>query len=258
MKKLFMLSATLLTLVIASAAQAETAVAVPEPQSGAEPVAAADTGSNYFPKGMSATVTFASDYVFRGISQSDESPAVQLGLDWAHDSGFYVGAWGSNVDFNDGDEAKYEVDYYAGYNHVIGPYTLGVGAIYYDYPGASDNLNYDFYEFKGSLAYDFGFANAVGSAFYTPDGFGAAQKANYYNLAVTAPLPHDFKLMGGLGRSEFASDLSRDYTDWSLGLGYEWQGFNFALSYIDTNLSKANCADGCEARALFTVSKTFN
>ena len=66
---------------------------------------------------VSANVTFASDYVWRGMTQSD-GPAIQGGFDYAADSGFYAGIWGSNVNFNDG--AGSELDYYFGYSTEMG------------------------------------------------------------------------------------------------------------------------------------------
>lgn len=59
-------------------------------------------------------VTLVSEYSFRGVAQSDEGPALQGGVDWSHDSGFYIGSWASTVDFNDGDEANIELDIFAG------------------------------------------------------------------------------------------------------------------------------------------------
>ncbi len=59
---------------------------------------------------VSANVGFVSEYSFRGIAQSDEHPALQGGFDVSHSSGLYAGIWGSNVDFNDGDQASVEVD----------------------------------------------------------------------------------------------------------------------------------------------------
>ena len=66
---------------------------------------------------VSANVSFASDYIWRGMTQSD-GPAVQGGFDYASDGGFYAGLWGSNVNFNDG--AGSELDYYAGYGFSLG------------------------------------------------------------------------------------------------------------------------------------------
>ena len=48
---------------------------------------------------FSSTITATSDYDFRGVSQTGKDPALQLSLDYAFDSGFYAGLWGSNVDF---------------------------------------------------------------------------------------------------------------------------------------------------------------
>ena len=61
---------------------------------------------------ISGNVSLASEYVFRGQSQTQENAAVQGGLDLEY-CGFYVGAWGSNVDFNS--DATAEIDYYGGY-----------------------------------------------------------------------------------------------------------------------------------------------
>jgi uncharacterized protein (TIGR02001 family) len=58
---------------------------------------------------VSANVAFASDYIWRGMTQTD-GPAISGGFDYAADGGFYAGIWGSNVNFNDG--AGSELDYY--------------------------------------------------------------------------------------------------------------------------------------------------
>ena len=63
---------------------------------------------------VTTTPAVATDYLFRGISQTRSRPALQLGLDVAHGSGFYVGAFGSNVVFP-GASARQEVDALAGY-----------------------------------------------------------------------------------------------------------------------------------------------
>ncbi len=84
---------------------------------------------------LTGTVTAVSDYDFRGITQTAHDPALQGSIDYAHSSGFYVGAWGSNVDFGDCCDENIEVDIYAGFRggETI---TYDVGAIYYTYPGA--------------------------------------------------------------------------------------------------------------------------
>lgn len=93
---------------------------------------------------MSGSATFATDYIFRGFSQTDERPTVQGSIGVNHSSGFSVSLWGSNVDFNDGDEGTSEIDATLSYTLTAGPGKLTVGGIYYAYPGANDDLNYDY------------------------------------------------------------------------------------------------------------------
>ena len=94
------------------------------------------------PGEFSANVGLFSEYYFRGISQTDDAPALQGGLDWyatvdeGNGLGVYLGVWGSNVDFNEAagiDGATVEIDYYGGLTGDIGSTALSwdVGFIYY-------------------------------------------------------------------------------------------------------------------------------
>src|SRR5262245_11531050 len=93
--------------------------------------------------GTTGSVALTSDYIFRGISQNNQEPALQAGLEYAADSGFYVGTWGSNVSWlsdtpvpDDDISNSVELDFYGGYR---GKFTesvgYDVGALYYWYPG---------------------------------------------------------------------------------------------------------------------------
>ena len=135
-----------------------------------------------FPGAFSANIGLFSEYYFRGISQTDDAPALQGGLDWSATVdggtgiGVYLGAWGFNVDFNEAagvDGATIEIDYYGSLTGDIGSAGLGwdVGFIYYTYPGAAGSLDYDFVEGPGALSYDFGFASATVSLNYSPQKF---------------------------------------------------------------------------------------
>ena len=211
---------------------------------------------------FSANVGLVSEYSFRGLAQSDEHMAVQGGFDYSHDSGFYAGVWGSNVDFNDGDEAQVELDAYAG---VSGEFDNGIawdlGAIYYMYPGANSNLDYDYIEAAGSLGYDFGLFSLSGAVNYSPDFFAGSGDALYTAAYVDVPLPYDFTLGGHVGYQSIDDNTAfgvPDYTDWSVDVGYSWQGFDFSLSYVDTDLDEpSECADGCDARIIFGISRSF-
>lgn len=205
---------------------------------------------------FSANVALTTDYVFRGISQSDEGPAVQGGFDYAHDSGIYLGVWGSSIDLP---QAETEIDFYGGINGAIDKFTWDVGGIYYYYPG--DNSDYDFWEAALSIGYDFDlFAISLGLN-YSPEFFADSGKAFYYAAYLDIPLPHDFSLSGHVGRQTIDNRIafgSPSYTDWAVGLGYTLEGFDLGLTYSDTSLDEpTECVDGCDAKVVFSVSRSF-
>ncbi len=181
------------------------------------------------------------NYVFRGVTQTQNDTAFQGSFDWAHPSGLYAGVWASNVEFIPGDDANVEVDFYGGYNGSIDKFSYGIGAIYYMYPDANEPdfdgdgspNEYNYVEIKGALGYDFGVAALTGSIYWSPDYFGEIGDTVYYNAAVTIPLPfitvpRDPTLDGWVGYQTFLDDwapfapvsaaLYEDYLDWSVGL----------------------------------------
>jgi uncharacterized protein (TIGR02001 family) len=207
------------------------------------------------PFSMSANVTLTTDYMFRGISQTMEDPAIQGGFDLGHESGAYLGTWASNVKFTDkgwgySDGANLELDLYLGYaNELASGLSYDLGYAYYMYPGADKDLDYDFGEFYLKLGYNiFGL-----EYYYTPETFGKGGNAHYINLGAAYEMPQGFSLGGAIGYSDFEGSDS-DYTDWKLFVGASAMGLDFELAYIDTDIKDEPLAD---ARAVFSVSKTF-
>jgi len=209
---------------------------------------------------FTGNVAFTTDYVFRGISQSNEEPTIQGGMDWSDSStGLYAGVWGSGVDFTD---ATTEIDAYGGIKGTQDDIDWSLGAIYYYYPGAAGDLNYDFWELAATVGYDFKTFQAVASLNYSPDYFGSSGDAWYPALNVTVPLPYEGLTANAGVAYQWVDDNAayavEDYATWSAGLGYDISGFNLGLKYIDTNLSEpSECADGCGQRVVFTVSRAF-
>ena len=93
---------------------------------------------------VSANVSIASDYIWRGMTQTD-GIAVSGGFDYAADGGFYAGIWGSNVNFNDstGSGNGAEFDYYFGYGFDMGGIGVDIGYVSFDYPGNEDGLDFE-------------------------------------------------------------------------------------------------------------------
>ena len=112
---------------------------------------------------VSANVAFASDYVWRGMTQSD-GPAIQGGFDFEAESGFYAGIWGSNVNFNDG--AGSELDYYFGYGFSVGDLGIDIGYVAFDYPKNQTGLDFEEIVLGFSLG-NFGLTHALGQDDFT-------------------------------------------------------------------------------------------
>lgn len=217
------------------------------------------------PGAFSANVALTSEYYFRGLSQTDDSPALQGGFDYeiGLTKGFkgYFGVWGSNVDFNDGtDGATLELDLYGGLRGEIGGTGVGwdAGFIYYTYPTATSSLNYNFVEAQGALSYDFGIASASVSVNYTGENFGDSGDALYPKLSVDVPVGKSLTLSAHVAKQWIDKEDvfgSPDYTDWSLGATYSLAGFDLNVTYTDTDISPSG--DGNSEAVLFTVSRSF-
>src|SRR5262245_44577545 len=110
------------------------------------------------------------NYVWRGITQSDEEFAVQGGADVDFGNGFAVGTWASTVDFND-DETTLELDLFGSYSGMFGadsPFGYTAGVIGYLYPDQPDGADYNFMEVYGGLSAALGPATATGRVYYSP------------------------------------------------------------------------------------------
>lgn len=229
----------------------------------AEPVVEQDG----VPGNFSANVAFTSEYYFRGLSQTDDAPAAQGGIDYdigvAKDVDLYLGVWGSNVDFNEDaadDGATVEIDIYGGLRGEIAGTGVGwdAGFVYYAYPGASSSLNYDFVELQGGLSYDFGIASASVNFNYTPEMFGDSGDAYYPKISIDVPVGKFLTLSGSLARQWIQkNDVfgQPDYTEWGIGATVNVAGFDLNLAYTDTNID--GNPDGADSAVLFTLSRSF-
>ncbi len=191
--------------------------------------------------------TLVSDYRFRGISQTDKDPAIQGNFTINHDSGVYVGLWGSSIDDYVAAGADQEIDIIAGFKkEVASGITLDVGATYYFYPGAEKliaNYNSDFIEGYAAVSGTIGPVTAKATAFYAPKqlalGVGAGKEDNLYlRTDVSAGIPNTpITLSGSFGYSFGPSfiTIGNEYADWSLGASYTKKNLTVGVSYVDTN-----------------------
>jgi len=178
---------------------------------------------------FSWSVDAVSDYVWRGVSQSDENPTLQAGFTYTGEIGLYAGVWGSGVDFGSG-APDVEVDYFVGFNKDLSDsVNFDIMVNRYTYPGASE-LNFN------ELLTTTTFADTYSlSVNYSDDFGGADTDAWYVGLGASWGLPNDYSLDVSVGRSLFEKDYSDDYTDWSVGVGKSWGLFSAKLAYVGTD-----------------------
>jgi uncharacterized protein (TIGR02001 family) len=205
---------------------------------------------------LSATTTLTTDYVFRGVSQTGNEPAIQGSLDAAYGI-FYAGVWGSNVDFSN----SLELDWYGGITPSWQGIDFDIGVIYYTYPG--DN-GIDFVEIKTGGSYTFGESFTVGvTNYWDPDNENDALEAGA-EYAFSGKLFNYFtpSVSGLVGWQWF--DAGGDYTYWNAGLTLGFMdNWSLDVRYWDSDLSDTGCGDligwrnACDGRVVGTISASF-
>lgn len=181
---------------------------------------------------LSFNAAVVSDYVFRGVSQTDFEPALQVGVDYSlGDSGFYVGGWGSNVDFGSEYGHDFEVDLYVGYNvDLSDDWNLDLNVTRYNYQGGNDGYDINYNEFIGVVTYSEMLTFTLG---YANDYANGDEDQVYFAVGGSWEVGSGFNLTAGVGRSNF--DVSEDYTDWTLGVNRDFGPVNIGLNYYDTS-----------------------
>ena len=195
----------------------------------------------------------ASDYVFRGVSQTSEDPALQVGVDMTTGAGFYVGAWASNVDF--GDETSIEFDLYGGYRTEVEGFAVDFGVVSYGYVDAPaiPNAGYSYVEFKAAASRAIGPVTAGAAVYYSPDFFGFDEKATYVEGNLAFSPAAKWSVSGAFGKQFL--DVSDDYTTWNAGVGFAFtDNLVVDVRYHDTDVDNADIYDG---RVVGTVKVLF-
>ncbi|OYY68664.1 TorF family putative porin [Sphingomonas sp. 28-63-12] len=256
----------------------------------ASPAAAQDTDP---PKALtvSGSAALVSDYRFRGVSQSDEEIALQGGFTVAHESGFYVGTWASNLaGWGTFGGANLELDVFGGYKRTIGPATVDLGLTWYMYPGGASNT--DFAEPYVKVSGTIGPLSVLGGVAYapkqralgnfsnTPFSRGQSEDNLYIWGDTSIGIPKTpFTAKAHLGYSDGNPGLGPNgtsvaptgkYLDWLVGLDAVVGPLVLGVAYVDTDISQAESAyllpnfsstkDGgpiAGAQVVFSVSAAF-
>ncbi|MFZ5505393.1 MAG: TorF family putative porin [Pseudomonadota bacterium] len=207
------------------------------------------------PHTFTGNVGLFSQYVFRGISQTNEDIALQGGFDYSHASGFYIGTWGSNISWLTDSSAvtgytssSMELDVYGGYRGAIGDtgVTYDVGLLQYIYPGSRNAGAVKADTLEAYVAVGWKFLSAKYS-YSLGDTFGVNNSSGtwYLDLAANYPITEALTLNLHYGIQEFSgsnagvsNDSVASYEDWKIGLSYALpQSFTVGAYYTDTNMN---------------------
>lgn len=199
---------------------------------------------------ITGNLALTSNYVFRGISQTWDEPAVQGGFDYAHPSGFYVGTWASNVSDHIFNNTSIEIDLYGGYNGVINDdLSYNVGLIQYYYPGGEYNIapseEYDTLEAYAGVTYKFfnlKYSYSVTDFFGVNEataGNGDSDGSGYLEANINYAIMDTLTLGLHVGHQKVENYGDLDYTDYKVSLTKAIAGFNLTAAYTNTNADEA-------------------
>lgn len=207
---------------------------------------------------VTSNVSLVSDYLYRGISQTGQKPAIQGGFDYAHSSGFYAGVWGSSISWisdtytatagaSGANNAGVELDTYFGFkNSFANDFTYDVGYLRYNYPGtyAPGATKADTDEIYGLVGYKWvtaKYSYSLDDTFGVPDARGT----DYIDLSASYPVPDTGITLGAhVGKQKYrgssaayvaAGGPSASYTDYKLSVTKDFSGFVLGLAYSNTN-----------------------
>lgn len=196
----------------------------------------------------------ASDYVFRGVSQTESDPAVSAGVDVTQGL-FYAGAWTGNVSFAEDADTDAEIDLYAGVRPEFGGFNWDFGVVSYFYAGQPDGADYDYVELKAAASRAVGPATLGAAIYWSPDFFGVSEDEATYAEINGAISPADkWTISAALGRQWVSSAF--DYTAWNLGAAWQMTD-HLALDvrYFDTD--EHDFGDAYDSRAVASLKAVF-
>lgn len=186
-------------------------------------------------KNLSGNLAFVTNYVFRGVSQSHNLPAVQGGLTYSTSYNFYGNLWGSNVRFTD-TNASVEFDTIVGYRNTYGDdfaYDLNVAR--YNYAGARD-LNYN--EFNS--VFNFKFIQFGVS--YSANVYNTHQSGTYYIGGINYDVPAkwiggvcDVNLLALMGHYSLPRAAGNSYNDYNVTLSKAFNKYHLAAQWTNTD-----------------------
>lgn len=206
------------------------------------------------PGSFTGNVAIVSDYIVRGVSLSNQNPAVQGGFDWDSGMGVFAGIWGSSVEF--GNDASAEIDFLAGWRGVIDNFHYEIGGTYYWYP-ETVVAGQSFWDVHADLGYNFILADITLGIAYTTDDSSPLlnDKTVYYRGRISLPVAEMMTISGGAGYS--FRERRSNYSDWNAGATFNVHNwFDIDARYFDSD-DVPMCGTLCDERFVVRISRSF-
>ena len=216
---------------------------------------------------VSTNMGAVSDYRFRGISQTQNAPAVQGGIDYADASGLYIGNWNSSVSslmYTNG--AGLESDVYAGYKKEVGGIKFDVGSYNYIYSRAATVSGAKFDTNEVYISASRG-PIAIKASQSLGDYFGTAnsQGSRYYQADVAYPVAPKWTVNAHAGMTNVANNSTLNYNDYNVGATYDLSGWAISAKYhtnssLGSGVVSANTINGQDLTKntfVLSASKSF-
>lgn len=190
---------------------------------------------------LSFNAGVVTDYRYRGISQSRLDPAVQGGVDFAHKSGFYLGAWGSSIHWikDAGGDGDVEVDVYGGFKGAAGDVGYDIGVLTYQYPSNKLNPSANTTEIYGAVTVGpatLKYSHATTNLF----GFSDSKNSYYVDLSAAFDLGSGWTVTPHVGYQKVKNHGDFSYTDYAVTLGKDLgNGLSASAALVGTDADKA-------------------
>lgn len=181
---------------------------------------------------LAGAIALTSEYIYRGQALSDGKPALQAGIDYAHDSGFFAGVWGSTVDLQGpATQRDLEVDYYLGYHYVPqAPVSVALSLVRYTWPGQEGRFDYDFTEGLLTLTYQERYSVEFG---YSRDVYGWDAAGRHVELRGDRPLDSAWIISAGIGYNDIEDTGTSNYLYWDVGATARYSRLMLDLRWHD-------------------------
>lgn len=208
----------------------------------------------------SGDITYSSNVMSRGISQSGDKASFQGNLNWQQNEGVHFGIYASQVDFkfNPSTKETFEFNYKIGYKERLENFDIDYGLVHHHFPGVAANVDFDFQEVYIDFLKETDDYKIGNSFFISDNNFNQSGKSLYYNLYANYNLDDRWILNLSYGYQEVEKDLpygSSDYSDWLVGLDYKLKkNILLKVYYTGNDIEDSFCNEVCGETVTSSIS----